>query len=461
MGNAAIMLRAAGHRVSGADSGVYPPMSVQLERAGIEILEGWDVKRLRALAPDRVIVGNVITRGNPEVEWLLESRLLPFGSLPQLIGEEIIGRRPALVVAGTHGKTTTSALAAFLLQHKRVHPGWLIGGVPLDLPGGAQLGAGAAPFVIEGDEYDSAFFDKRSKFVHYRPHVLALNNLEFDHGDIFRDLADISRSFSHLLRLIPGSGAILYNGDDANLRALLPVPWCPSYAVGTGPDNDLRIVDFKEGASGAAFTLRWRGTLWGKVEWGLPGLYNARNAAVALLAVGLMIKPDDPLCAMDPAALQAFRGVRRRQEVLLDTPSLTVLEDFAHHPTAVAGVLASLRARYAGQRLTACFDPRSNTACTRVFQEAFTDALALADAVYLGPVHRPEKYPEANRLDTAQMAAALNARGCCAGAFASHQALLEELIEATQAKTELRRVTVFFSNGAFGGIMSQYVQSAG
>lgn len=459
MGNAALMLASQGHRVSGSDTGVYPPMSDQLRAGGIAILEGYDADRLKQLSPDLVVVGNAISRGNPEVEWLLDTRALPFTALSAMLGEQVIGERPALVVAGTHGKTTTSTLAAYLLEKNNARPGWLIGGVPRDLPEGARFGHPTGPFVIEGDEYDSAFFDKRSKFIHYRPRVLALNNLEFDHGDIFRDLADISRSFSHLLRIVPRGGAVVYNGDDPNLAALLPVSWCPCLSVGVGEHCDLRIVDFAEGPDGASFTLDWKSILPKKVSWSLPGLYNARNAAVAVLASGMLLDKDNPLAAIDVAPLADFQGVKRRQETLLKTDALVVIEDFGHHPTAIAGTLESLRARFPVHRLTACFEPRSNTATTNVFQEAFTEALALADAVYLGPVHRGEKIPADQRLDTTTMAAALNDGGCCAGAFASNDALLEELVAASQNKTDATRprCVVFFSNGSFGGIMPRYV----
>jgi len=460
MGNVALMLREMGHEVSGADTGVYPPMSDLLQEAGVEILDGWSPERLSKLRPDRVVVGNAVTRGNPEVEWLLATRALPVVSLPQLLSEAILAERLPIVITGTHGKTTTAALTAFLLKETGARPGWLIGGVPRDLPTGAHPGESGRPFVIEGDEYDSAFFDKRSKFVHYQPRILVVNNLEFDHGDIFRDLADVQRSFSHVIRLTPQNGFILFNGDDANLRPLLPVDWCQCLSVGEGENNDLRIEKFYEDGEGARFRLRWRGALWAEISWSMSGMYNARNAAMAMLAAGLALKPDDPFCAVDGDALTNYRGVKRRQELLREDERLVVLEDFAHHPTAVAQVLTSLRARYPGHRLTVCFEPRSNTAATNAFQDRFTDSLALADAVYLAPVHRAERYAPGERLNTAHMAAELNERGPCSGAFEDFESLAEDLLRATKTKADRPHCVVFLTNGGFGGIQHRFAEEA-
>jgi UDP-N-acetylmuramate: L-alanyl-gamma-D-glutamyl-meso-diaminopimelate ligase len=224
MGNAALLVKEQGHEVLGCDAAVYPPMSDVLADAGIEVLDGFDSSRLAALKPDQVVVGNAMSRGNPEVEWLLDQSEITFISLPELIHDTVLPKRCPVVITGTHGKTSTSTITAYLLECTDAKPGWLIGGVPNDLSGGAKLGEGKA-FVIEGDEYDSAFFDKRSKFIHYRPQIAILNNLEFDHADIFRDLEDVQRSFRHFLRVIPASGYALVNGDDPNIAALLPAPW--------------------------------------------------------------------------------------------------------------------------------------------------------------------------------------------------------------------------------------------
>src|SRR6185312_800846 len=258
MGNAALLARAAGHEVLGSDAGVYPPMSTVLANAGITLHEGYDAARLQQLAPDLVVIGNALSRGNPEIEWLLDTRMVRFTSLPAMLHDFVLKDRRNIVIAGTHGKTTTTALTAFLLRENGIDPGFLIGGVPLDPPTGSHLGAATAPFVIEGDEYDSAFFDKRSKFIHYAPHIAVLNNLEFDHADIFRDVADVQRTFLHLTRIVPRNGWIVLNGDDANLRALGPLAWTRVVRVGLDESNDLRIVMFRESATGASFRLEWR-----------------------------------------------------------------------------------------------------------------------------------------------------------------------------------------------------------
>ena len=259
MGNAALLARAAGHEVLGADTGVYPPMSTVLAEAGITLHEGYDPVRLAQLKPDLVVIGNAMSRGNPEVEWLLDTRAIAFTSLPALLADFVLKGRKNIVVAGTHGKTTTTSLTAFLLRENGRDPGFLIGGVPLDPPVGNHLGTAADPFVIEGDEYDSAFFDKRSKFIHYAPHIAVLNNLEFDHADIFRDLQDVQRTFSHLTRIVPRNGWIVMNGDDDNLRALGALGWTRVVRVGTGEKNDVRITNFAESASGSFFRLLWKG----------------------------------------------------------------------------------------------------------------------------------------------------------------------------------------------------------
>ena len=316
MGNAALLARAAGNEVLGADTNVYPPMSTVLAEAGISTHEGYDAARLQALKPDVVVIGNAMSRGNPEVEWLLDSKAIPFTSLPAMLHDQVLAARRNIVIAGTHGKTTTTAMTAFLLRESGRDPGYLIGGVPVDPPTGNHLGSTGEPFVIEGDEYDSAFFDKRSKFIHYSPHIAVFNNLEFDHADIFRDLADVQRTFTHFSRIIPRNGFAVLNGDDSNLkRARAPCPGQGSCGSGRKRATTPRIVDFSETGAGSSFTLLWRGAEWGRVKWSLCGLYNARNAAMAATAAALAVSAEQPT-ALSLAPLGRFRGVRRRQEVL-------------------------------------------------------------------------------------------------------------------------------------------------
>lgn len=460
MGNAALLARAAGHEVSGADAGVYPPMSTVLAEAGIALHEGYDAERLAKLAPDLVVIGNAMSRGNPEVEWLLDTRALSFVSLPALLSETVLARRKNIVVCGTHGKTTTTALAAFLLRENGRDPGFLIGGVPLDPPVGNHLGATADPFVIEGDEYDSAFFDKRSKFIHYAPHVAVLNNLEFDHADIFRDLADVQRTFSHLTRIVPRNGWVVLNGDDDNLRALGPLPWTRVVRVGVGDGNDVRITNFAEGPGGVEFALVWNGEKWGDVRWSSPGIFNARNAAMAATAAALALGGKDRISL---APLARFRGVRRRQETLVERPGLTVIEDFGHHPTAIAETLTSLRARHPRAVLTAVFEPRSNTARTKALQGGFLRALAQADEVFIGAVNRAEKLKEDERFDAEAVVQQLEVLGVHAITAATNAEVLTALQAETLGKATVggrARVTVFFSNGSFDGIIAAYAKAA-
>ena len=466
MGNVAVLLKKTGHEVAGSDAGVYPPMSDVLKEAGIVLFEGFAAEQMLEWQPERVVVGNAVSRGNPQVEKLLTDRSIPFVSLPELIGGDLIGNRPSVVVAGTHGKTTTTALTAFSMTALGLNPGYLIGGVPVDLPAGNELGDQSAPFVIEGDEYDSAFFDKRSKFIHYRPRILILNNLEFDHGDIFRDLQDISRSFSHLLRIVPSNGYVLRNGDDPNLLALPDAPWTQVLSVGTSKTNDLVINNFEEDATGARFELVWRGARVQQINWGMPGLFNARNLAMAVLSSALVQslgRPEEeillnPFSGMEEIDYSSCLGVKRRQEVLLDTEPLAVLSDFAHHPTAISGALESLRSRWPDREIIACFEPRSNTAVTNVFQDRFAQSLALADHALIGQVHRADRIPENERINPHEMVKFIEEQGMSANAFLTNPELGSFLFQKVNDSNKQKVLVVFFSNGSFDGVIQNFVR---
>ena len=380
MGGIAALARAAGHRVTGADKNVYPPMSTQLESLGIEIFEGYGEGALDPSA-DVVVVGNVMTRGMPVIEALLDSGQA-YTSGPEWLARHVLAGRWVLAVAGTHGKTTTSSVLAWLLEDAGLDPGFLIGGVPGNFGISARLGSDPF-FVVEADEYDTAFFDKRSKFVHYRPRTLILNNLEFDHADIFPDLTAIKRQFHHLVRTVPGGGLIVANGADANLAAVLEMGcWTPvetfsgpdgggDWQVGPADDGGWELTEAPKDALAAAAAAR--------LDWEMPGLHNAENALAAVLAARHAGVP--LTSSLD--GLRRFKGIRRRMELRGEVAGITVFDDFAHHPTAIARTLEGVRRLGTSSRVVAVVEPRSNTMRMGVHVDELGDSLADADEVYL------------------------------------------------------------------------------
>lgn len=459
MGNAAILLKKLGHDVFGSDGKIYPPMSDILESADAEIYQGFDAIRLQGLKPELVVVGNAISRGNDELEWLLDTRAYPLISLPQLLNDFLLKEKDTVIITGTHGKTTTATIAAYLLETNAVNPSWFIGGIPKSLANGAHLGNGNN-FVIEGDEYDSAFFDKRSKFIHYNPYIVSINNLEMDHVDIFRDLTDIQRSFSHLIHLIPQRGYLIVNGDDENVLQLLYKCYCSLLKVGIGKSNDLVIDDFKEGTWGSSFKLYFKGQFWTEVEWSLNGLYNARNAAIAALSAGIAINPKNPL-SIDLTSLKSFEGVKRRQEKLFENNELVIYEDFAHHPSAISEVLESKRRIFQEREIIACFEPRSNTSKSQLFQSEFTKALSKADAVLIGAINKKKEASNNGFLDRLKMVQEIRGLkdNCIAEFFEENENLRLYLDHFLKDRERKRKplVVVFFTNGSFDGIMKKLV----
>ncbi len=434
MAGVALLARAAGHTVSGCDAGVYPPMSTQLAEAGIALREGYDPNQLAEFQPDMVVVGNVMSRGRPIVEELLD-RDLPYTSGPAWLADYVLRGRHVLAVAGTHGKTSTSSLLAWILERAGLEPGFLIGGIPANFGLSARLGR-APFFVVEADEYDTAFFDKRSKFVHYRPRTLILNNLEFDHADIFPDLAAIQRQFHHLLRTVPGTGLIVTNGQDPNLAEVLAMGcWTPVERFGTG-DWEARAI----APDGGAFDVYHQGSPQGRAEWTQLGLHNVHNALAALAAARHAGVP----VATALAALADFQGVKRRLETRGAVNGVTVYDDFAHHPTAIATTLAGLRARIGGQPIIAVLEPRSNTMRLGVFKDSLAPALALADAVVL------YQAPDLG-WDLGAVAATLGPRG-----QVCHT--LDDTLAAINARIKSGTQVLIMSNGGFGGIHERLLQ---
>ncbi len=436
MAAAAAALKKRGLPVSGSDGEIYEPAASVLREAGITPWCGYAETHLEP-PPDLVVVGNAISRGNPEAEAVL-ARRLRFCSLPELLREAFLRGRRVVVVSGTHGKTTTTALLAWVFECAGLNPGFLIGGVPRNFPAGARFDAGEW-FIIEGDEYDTAFFDKRSKFVHYLPEVAILNNLEYDHADIFENLAAIQKSFRHFLRLVPRNGLILANGDDPNLAPLLDVDFCPVTRFGLGEGNAVRarILDLDPTAS----TFAVGDTVF---RVALPGEFNVRNALAAVACARRCGIPD----AVIQRALETFRGVRRRLDVVGEAAGVTVVDDFAHHPTAIRETLRALRLRFPGHRLWAVFEPRSNTTRRRVFQHELPAALAEADLVIVAQVAALERIPPAERLDPTRVIADLRRRGRPAEYLPDVAAIVAHLSRAARAGD----VVAVLSNGGFGGI---------
>ncbi|QJQ94091.1 MULTISPECIES: UDP-N-acetylmuramate:L-alanyl-gamma-D-glutamyl-meso-diaminopimelate ligase [Halomonadaceae] len=434
MGSLALLARELGHRVSGSDANVYPPMSTQLRDAGISLLDGYRADNLEP-RPDLVVVGNALSRGNPEVEALLDADL-PYVSGPQWLAEHVLPGRRVIAVAGTHGKTTTASLLAWLLESAGQSPGFLIGGVPRNFGVSARLGGEGAPFVVEADEYDTAFFDKRSKFVHYRPRIAVLNNLEFDHADIFPDLAAIERQFHHLVRTVPSTGQLLVaDGEPALARVIEQGAWTPVERYGSAPDSAWRLVLEREDASRFA-VIHETGEISedGVVDWPLTGEYNARNALAALAAASH--------CGVDLArgcaALARFESPRRRQEVRGEVVGIQVIDDFAHHPTAIAATLKGLRAATPRGRLLAVIEPRSNTMRLGTLRERLTQSVAQADRVWW---YQP---PELGwSLDELLRDSAIPA---------SLEEDIEALVTALVDEARPADRIVIMSNGGFGGI---------
>jgi UDP-N-acetylmuramate: L-alanyl-gamma-D-glutamyl-meso-diaminopimelate ligase len=428
MGGIALLARGLGHRVTGSDANVYPPMSTQLESAGIGLMEGYDAAHLQP-APDVVVVGNAMKRGIPAVEYMLDAGLR-YLSGPQWLAEHLLVDRHVLAVAGTHGKTTTSSMLAWLLQDAGLDPGFLIGGVPQDFGLSARLGSGRY-FVVEADEYDTAFFDKRSKFVHYRPRTLIANNLEFDHADIFDDLAQIQRQFHHLVRTVPGSGLIVHpHGEQAMDEVLAMGCWTPTQSTGAGGDWAAELL----AEDGSQFRVLRQGEPVGSVRWDQTGAHNVQNALSALAAAAHVgVAPEH-----GTESLGRFRGVKRRMELRGEVHGIRVYDDFAHHPTAIASTLAGLRRRVGGARIVAVLEPRSNTMRMGTHAAALAGSLMDADRVH---VYVP---PDLN----------WNAAATLSG-LADRLAVsdaVDEIVAAVVAEAAAGDQILVMSNGGFQGI---------
>ena len=441
MGGLAIMAKELGHHVTGSDQNVYPPMSTQLERQGIGLMTGFSSENLDP-APDLVIVGNALSRGNPEVEAAL-NRGLAYTSGAQWLHDFVLNKRWVLAVAGTHGKTTTTSMLAWILDQAGLEPGFLVGGVPLNFGLSARLGGGRF-FVIEADEYDTAFFDKRSKFVHYRPRTAILNNLEFDHADIFPDLTAIQRQFHHLVRSIPGDGLIIRPADDANLDEVIRMGcWTPVQLTALAGGQPPGTADWEARLAlpdASRFELSACGRPVGVVNWNLSGQHNVRNALAAIAAARHVgVETERAI-----AALESFRNVKRRLEIHATIGGITVYDDFAHHPTAIATTLDGLRARVGSARIIAILEPRSNTMKMGVHVDALAGSLACADRAII--YQAPDLGWNAERIADGSPHIRV---------FRSLEAIVEYLRTETHAGDHI----VFMSNGGFGGVHAKTAEA--
>ncbi len=439
MGGIAALAREAGHTVTGSDQNVYPPMSTQLEALGIRLTDGWDPAQLQPV-PDVVVVGNALSRGNPVIEAVLE-RGLNYTSGPAWLLEHVLRERWVLAVAGTHGKTTTSGMLTWILETAGLAPGYLIGGVPGNFASSARLGR-APFFVVEADEYDTAFFDKRAKFVHYRPRTAILNNLEYDHADIYPDLASIRRAFHHLVRTVPGNGRLVVNGADAELEAALRMgAWTPIERFARDGAAEYQVHALS--ADWSELEFRHRERPLGRLRWSLIGAHNAENALAAVLAARHAGVP--PALAID--SLAGFRNARRRMEVRGTVRGVTVYDDFAHHPTAIATTLDGLRQRVGAARILAVLEPRSATMKLGVHRDTLGPSLAAADHVFLYE-------PKDLGWDVAGAVRPLGARATVLGD-------IDALARAIAAEARAVDHVLVMSNGGFGGLHGKLLAALG
>lgn len=444
MAGVAAALRQEGHRVSGVDNGVYPPMSEFLAAQEIAYHDAFDAAHIAALSDETtVVIGNAMSRGNAEVEAVLDRRI-GFTSLAALVGDHLIAENTSVVVAGTHGKSTTSSLMAWVLESAGRTPGFLIGGIPENFGQGCRPAQPGGIFVTEGDEYDTAFFDKRSKFVHYHPDVAIINNVEFDHADIFDSLVHVQRAFRQYVNLVPGRGLLLVNGDDAHAMEVVKDAHTPVVTFGLGASNNLVAGDIRFFEGHTAFTVTDKRTSHKhRFSSPLSGEFNVRNALAVVAASRHLGLRDEDI----QTGLSSFRSIRRRMEVIADEGGITLIDDFAHHPTALRLTLAALREKYRGRRLVACFEPRSNTTTRNIYQKEITEALALADVAVIGAIDRPQRYAEQERLSPERVAHDLAAQGVTARAIPDPA----EMVEWVSSLMRPGDVIALCSNGKFGG----------
>lgn len=431
----------AGWEVRGSDNPLYPPTSDMVKTLGIPVYEGYAASNLD-WNPDIVVLGNALSRGNEEVEAVLD-RGLHYVSFPEWLKDAVLRDRIPIAITGTHGKTTTTAITSHVLHHCGLNPGYLIGGQPLNFEHSAGLGVSGGPFVVEGDEYDTAFFDKRAKFLHYIPRIAAVTSLEYDHADIYASIEEIETAFQRMLRQIPRSGHLILCTDYDRVLALRDHAHCNVITYGTTEDADWRITAIEHADAQLRCTLSHKGEPWGTFQSSLFGEHNMKNCLVAIITATLLGASQEDIIA----GLAAFKGIKRRLELFHTHGDTLFFDDFAHHPTAIVETIRAVRGRWPDKHLTVCFEPRSNTTATNTFQTELQASFAGADEVWIGPVFRPEKYSDEERLDR---------EGLCAGLISdgidAHLGEADDIIAHLKSTAPTQEIVLFCSNGAFGGV---------
>ena len=447
MASLAGMLKQRGFKVTGSDTAAYPPMSDFLESLRVPVYQPFAVANLKP-APDLAVVGNAISRGNVELEQVLDERI-PFCSLPELLHEEFLRGKEVLVVAGTHGKTTTTSMLSWIFHTSGQQPSFLIGGIAENFGSSFALGQGRH-FIVEGDEYDTAFFDKGPKFLHYFPDAILLTSVEFDHADIYKDLDAVETAFKRLVNLVPRRGKIIAYDTGESIDACVARAFSPVERYGSSPHASWRIANLKLETSRTSWSVLRDGRPWADFEFPIGGEYNVWNAtAAAALAANYGISKEEI-----SAALKTFKSVRRRLEVKAEVNGITIIDDFAHHPTAIAGTLKALRSRYPGRRLWAILEPRSNTLRRNIFQQELADSLALADRVVLAGIFKSEAIPEAERLNLDLAVERIAQQGRTARIIAD----ADSIVAMTAPEIRPGDVVAILSNGGFGGIYEKLPQ---
>jgi len=450
MASLAGLLKSRGYRVTGSDQNVYPPMSTYLEEIGIDVLAGFRPEHV-VPRPDLVVVGNAVSRGNPEAQAMLEQDI-PHISFPQALGRFLIGLRKSLVVAGTHGKTTTTALAAWVLTCAGLDPGFFVGGVPVNFGSGWKVGAGTH-VVIEGDEYDTAFFDKGPKFLHYRPGNVILTSIEFDHADIYRDLDHVKNAFLRLMEIIPSNGLLVVCDDYPAAQEIAAAARCQRVTYGDGDDADWTAANVEFGEGRTFFEPYYRGKTDGRLEVAVIGRHNVKNA-LAVYALGRAMGIDRSRL-LD--GFRTFAGVKRRQEIRGEQRGVLVIDDFAHHPTAVRETVEAIRGAYVGRRVWAVFEPRSNTSKRSIFEQEFAAALALADQTVIAAVYQPEKVPDGERLSVDSVVSRINR--ICGAQRARKADGAAEIASVIAHDARPGDVVLVMSNGGFDNVHDKILRA--